>query len=169
MGSERFYSFVQLIDSAHKMIQKIRIDTAPYLGVKSVHIFWIYELYAHPNGLTAAELASKNMISRSLISREIEALHQDGYVEIREISHGKRKNYNALITLTEKGKELARQIVFEGMSVQSRVDEGITEEELASFYATLNKLCNNLKIVAKEREAEDAINSNATPSQNLPQ
>ena len=155
MNSERFYSFVQLIDGVHKLVQKIRIDTAPYLGVKSVHIFWIYELYAHPEGLTAAELASKSMISRSLISREIEALHQDGYVEIREISRGKRKNYNALIILTEKGKKLAQQIVTEGMSVQNRVDEGISEEELASFYDTMNKLCNNLKIVAKERELED--------------
>ena len=155
MTSERFYSFVQLIDSVHKLIQKIRIDTAPDLGVKSVHIFWVYELYAHPEGLTAAELAAKSMISRSLISREIEALHQDGYVDIREMSTGKRKNYNALITLTEKGNNLATQIVCEGLSVQNRVNEGITEEELASFYATLNKLCNNLKIVARERQAED--------------
>ena len=160
MISERFYSFVQLIDSVHKLIQKIRIDTAPYLGVKSVHIFWVYELYAHPEGLTAAELAAKSMISRSLISREIEALHQDGYVEIREMSAGKRKNYNALITLTEKGTRLAKQIVLEGMSVQNRVNEGITEEELASFYATLNKLCNNLKIVAKERQIEDSAIDN---------
>ena len=156
MIAERFYSFVQLIDSVHKLIQKIRIDTAPYLGVKSVHIFWIYELYAHPDGLTAAELAAKSMISRSLISREIEALHKDGYVEIREMSAGKRKNYNALITLTEKGIQLAKQIVLEGMAVQSRVNEGITEEELASFYVTLNKLCNNLKIVAKERQVDDS-------------
>ncbi len=155
MIPERFYSFVQLIDGVHKSIQKIRIDTAPYLGVKSVHIFWIYELYAHPDGLTAAELAAKNMISRSLISREIEALQQDGYVEILESSSGKRKNYNALIKLTEKGKLLAQQIVFEGMSVQTRVDEGITTEELASFYTTLNKLSNNLKIVAMERQAEE--------------
>ena len=56
---------------------------------------------------------------------------------------------------TEKGKKLAQQIVTEGMSVQNRVDEGISEEELASFYDTMNKLCNNLKIVAKEREIED--------------
>ena len=168
MPSERFYSFVQLIDSVHKMVQKIRIDTAPYLGVKSVHIFWVYELYSHPDGLTAAELASKNMISRSLISREIEALHQDGYVEICENSNGKRKNYNALIKLTEKGKNLAQQIVFEGMSVQNRVDEGITEEELASFYATLNKLCNNLKIVAKERQYEDSSEIDETSDADAP-
>ena len=165
MVSERFYSFVQLIDGVHKLIQKIRIDTAPYLGVKSVHIFWIYELYANPHGLTATELATKNMISRSLISREIEALHQDGYVEIHEISAGKRKNYNARITLTEKGKSLAQQIVFEGVSVQNRVNQGITEEELASFYATLNKLCNNLKIVAKERQDEDTAEMDTATDQ----
>ena len=76
------------------------------------------------------------------------------------MSAGKRKNYNALITLTEKGIQLAKQIVLEGMAVQNRVNEGITEEELASFYATLNKLCNNLKIVAKELQIEDSAIDN---------
>ncbi len=152
MTTQRFYLFTQLIDGVHKCIHKLKIDTAPYLGVKSVHIFWVYELYMHPEGMTAAELASRSMISRSLISREIESLQQDGYIKIAENAHGKRKNYNAQILLTDKGRELALHIAREGMAVQNAVNQGISPEELASFYATLEKLYANLRAVAKERE-----------------
>ena len=148
----RFYHFVRLIERIHKSIGKLKLDTAPYFGVKSVHIFWIYELYSHPEGLIAAELASNSMISRSLISREIERLQKDGYVEIFESNHGKRKNYHARILLTPKGKKLAESIFEEGMGIQSEVSRGISQEELLSFYQTLEKLCHNLEDVAKRRE-----------------
>ena len=156
MHSVRFYRFVLLIDGVHKCIQKLRFDTAPCFGVKSVHIFWIYELMAHPEGLNAAELASRSMISRSLVSREIEELLKDGYIAMQETSRGKRKNYNARITLTEKGLELASRIMDEGVKVQNAVSAGISAEELASFYNTLEKLHKNICAVAAEREsAED--------------
>ncbi|MBO5295845.1 MAG: hypothetical protein J6B71_11485 [Clostridia bacterium] len=149
---ERFYLFTLLIDGVHKCIHKIKIDTAPYFGVKSVHIFWIYELRAHPEGLTAAELASRSMISRSLVSRELEMLLQDGYIQMPMMAHGKRKNYNSRITLTEKGEALANAISEEGLRVQGDVNDGISEEEMTAFYVTLEKLHRNLRRVAKERE-----------------
>ncbi len=153
MVTQRFYLFTQLIDGVHKCIHKLKIDTAPYLGIKSVHIFWVYELYMHPEGLTAAELAGRSMISRSLISREIESLQKNGYIEIAQAPHGKRRNYNSAILLTEKGRELAGHITREGMAVQDAVNQGISPEELESFYATLEKLYENLRTVAKERES----------------
>ena len=154
-SQQRFYIFTQLIDGVHKCIHKLKIDTAPYLGVKSVHIFWVYELFMHPEGLTAAELAARSMISRSLISREIESLQEDGYIEIHETAHGKRKNYNSHITLTESGKELAKSILNEALSVQAGVREGISDEELVAFYGTLAKLYENIKKVTVERESAE--------------
>lgn len=156
MQTARFYRFVLLIDGVHKCIQKLRIDTAPYFGVKSVHIFWVYELLAHPEGLNAAELASRSMISRSLVSREIEELHKDGYIEVYETARGKRKNYNSRITLTEKGRELAEKIMEEGMKIQNAAGMDITPEELSNFYATLEKLHRNLSVIAAERENADS-------------
>lgn len=155
MQTVRFYRFVLLIDGVHKCIQKLRIDTAPYFGVKSVHIFWVFELFWHPEGLTAAELASRSMISRSLVSREIDELHKDGYIEVHETARGKRKNYNSPITLTEKGKELAAKIMEEGLKVQNAASTDIAPEELSNFYTTLEKLHRNLCAVAAERENAD--------------
>lgn len=141
LESIRFEKFTLLIDGIHKSISKLKFDTAPYLGVKSVHVFWVYELSLHPDGLTAAEIAAVSMVDRSLISREIAALKKDGYVECEDT--GKKRNYNARITLTEKGRELAEKITEEAIYVQSMVDVGITKEELVSFYSTLEKLYDN--------------------------
>ena len=147
----RFEKFTLLIDGIHKSINRIKIDTAPYLGVKSVHVFWIYQLSLHPEGLTAAEIAAVSMVDRSLVSREIAALEKGGYVAREET--GKKRGYNARITLTERGKELAARITEEAMGVQSKVDEGISEEELASFYLTLEKLYVNFAALsAPERD-----------------
>jgi DNA-binding MarR family transcriptional regulator len=147
LESVRFEKFTLLIDGIHKCINKIKIDTAPYLGVKSVHVFWIYELDRHPDGLTSAEIAAVSMIDRSLVSREIAALEKGGYV-VREDTGGKR-SYNARITLTEKGRELAKTITREVIEVQNSVNVGISGEELESFYATLEKLYTNFSALSQ--------------------
>jgi DNA-binding MarR family transcriptional regulator len=139
-----------LIDGIHKSINKIKFDTAPFLGVKSVHVFWLYELAKHPEGLTAAEIAAVSMIDRSLVSREIAALKRGGYVECEET--GSKRNYNARITLTEDGKQLAEKITREAIEVQSKVDAGITDEELESFYLTLEKLYKNFASISSHKE-----------------
>ena len=146
MESVRFEKFTLLIDGIHKSINKIKFDTAPYLGVKSVHVFWVYELSLHPEGLTAAEIAAVSMVDRSLVSREIAALKKDGYVESEDT--GKKRSYNARITLTDKGRELAEKITKEAIDVQSMVDVGVSEKELENFYSTLEKLYANFASLA---------------------
>ena len=153
MESERFNQFVQLIDGIHKSVNKIKLAVAPTLGVKSVHIFWLYELLSHPEGLTAATLALKSRIDRSLISREVEELRARGYVEVTGGSGEKRKNYNSRIRLTEEGKVLARTITTYAMAAQTAADAGIGEEELTSFYATLEKLAANLSQLSEQPDA----------------
>ncbi len=150
MQMERFNRFVQLIDGVHKSVSKIKLSFAPLLGVKSVHVFWLYELLSYPQGLTAAALASKSKIDRSLISREIEELCERGYVSVMGGSGEKRKNYNSRICLTEQGKALARTIAEYAMAAQNAADVGISEEELVSFYRTLEKISANLADVAEQ-------------------
>ena len=152
MEAVRFEKFTLLIDGIHKSINKIKFDTAPDLGVKSVHVFWIYQLSLHPEGLTAAEIAAVSMVDRSLVSREIAALEKDGYVAREDT--GNKRSYNARISLTDKGNELAEKITQEATNVQSMVDVGITDQELESFYNTLEKLYTNFASLA-DKNADD--------------
>jgi DNA-binding MarR family transcriptional regulator len=158
MELERFGKFTLLIDGIYKNIHKIKLDKAPFMGIKSVHIFWIYLLRRHPDGLTATELAARSEIDRSLVSRELQKLCADGYI-MSVGGTGKRRNYNSRLVLTEKGLALAADIRRRAMEVQARADEGIGEDELAVFYTVLEKLHGNFVKITKERE--EALNENS--------
>ena len=148
MEAQRFNQFIQLIDGIHKSVSKIKLAFAPHLGVKSVHVLWVYELMSHPEGLTASSLALRSRIDRSLVSREIEELRAGGYVEVSG-GVGKRRSYNSRIRLTPKGEQLAQTITMRAMEVQAAADAGVSEQELIDMYRTLEKLSNNLSRVSE--------------------
>lgn len=150
MEDIRFEKFTLLVEGIQKTVNKIKLDIAPCLGVKSVHVFWVWRLFLNPEGLTSAELAARSMIDRSLVSREIAALKKDGYVE--NVTGEGGKNYNRRIVLTERGRELAKRICDLAMAIQQGADDGLTPAELESFYSTLTKIYNNLTKVIKNRE-----------------
>ena len=143
MEQERVMRFTHLIDGIHKRIQKIRTDNAATFGVKGVHVFWVYELLSHPEGLSATELAASSHIDRSLISREISALEARGFVRAEKQS-GKR-TYNSKLVLTETGVEAAKKIKEIAMDFQSEASKDVPVEELEIFYSVLEKLYNNLE------------------------
>ena len=151
MELERFSKFTLLIDGIYKSIHKIKLDNAPYLGIKSVHVFWVYSLRKHPEGLTSTELAALSEIDRSLVSREVAKLCADGYITYVGGS-GKRRNYNSRLVLTEKGMALAEYIRRKAMEIQNLADMDISESELEMFYAVLEKLHANFAKITKERE-----------------
>ena len=149
MENERFSRFIRNVDVVQKNIRKFRVANAEVFGIKSVHILWVYELYRHPEGMSAAELAAASMIDRSLISREIDELKKSGCVVIEDT--GTRRAYNAKITLTEKGRRMAKAVGAAGLDIQKRADFGITEAELESFYRTFEKLSENLERIVAEK------------------
>ena len=157
MESIRFERFTLLIDGIHKSIHKMKIDTAPSLGVKGVHVFWLYELLVHPDGLTAAEIAAVSRIDRSLVSREIETLKDGGYIVSVGPANGRK--YNDRLVLTNKGEELAKRITNIVLDIQNTVSSGISEEELRSFYSTLEKLYQNFQGLADKDVTDiDSVN-----------
>lgn len=150
MDKIRFEKFTLLIDGIHKSVHKIKLDAAPHAGVKGVHVMWVYELYTHPDGLTATEIAAVSRIDRSLVSREIDALMKDGYIECRDKSDKKR--YKGRFVLTERGCELARWITERVLEVQNTVSEGISAEELRVFYSVLERLDRNFEALSERSD-----------------
>lgn len=143
MEQERVIHFSHLIDGIHKRIQKIRTDYAATFGVKGVHVFWVYELLSHPEGLSAASLAASSKIDRSLISREISALEAIGYVSAEK--QGAKRNYNSKIVLTDSGIAAAKKMRGIMLDFQDLADSGVTHDELETFYSVLEKINNNLE------------------------
>ena len=138
MEAIRFERFIYLIEGIHKSIGRIKFDTVPDLGIKSVHVMWLYKLLRHPDGLTASELAAASTVDPSLVSREITALKKSGYIEA-EGGAGKRA-YNARLRLTPAGREIAERIREEAVRVQQEVSREVGECELEAFYTTLEAI-----------------------------
>lgn len=148
MEKDRFIRFALLIGGVNKHLQRIKIDNAAEIGIKGVHAFWLYELYTHPEGMTASELASRAMIDRSLISREIDLLKRNEIVAVK--SEAGKRSYNAKLYLTDRGKILAQRIGDLALRYQREIDRDIGEEELQAFYSTLEKLNRNFARVNGE-------------------
>lgn len=150
MENNRFEKFTLLIDGIHKSVHKLKLDIAPTLGVKGVHVFWVYELSCHPEGLTATEIAAAGRIDRSLVSREIAALVGGGYIA----SHGGSgsRRYNEKFYLTDSGKELSARISDEIFKIQESVSHGIDPKELSVFYSVLERLYDNFEQVLSSDE-----------------
>ena len=146
---DRFESFIVLIDAIHKSINRIKTDIAPESAIKSVHTMWLYELLRNPEGLTATEIAGKTRIDRSLVSRELSALMREGVV--RSASSGGKRNYNTVITLTEKGRDLAEEIAESALKIQNAVSCDVDKDELLIFYSVLERLYNNIEAISNKK------------------
>ena len=145
MDKTGYKRFVLLVEGMHKNIRKAKLSEASDLGIKSVHIFWLEHLRSNPDGLTAAELAAKSGVDRSLISREIEALEGAGCVKLLE--DGRR------YVLTDEGDRLSARIAEKAKEVQTDVNSGISQEELEAFYKTFEKLKDNFDKLLNEKKS----------------
>ena len=141
MESERFEQFRSLISGIYRDIQKLKTKWTEPLGMKSVHIFWVYLLKNHPEGLTAAELSRHSQSTRSLVSREIRELIDLGYVAHVDSSH--KSSYGSKLVLTESGMKVAERISKASLDIQNNVNAGIPQEDLLVLYRTLGILMEN--------------------------
>ena len=144
MEDIRFEEFTHLISNIYKSIQRIKTDEIGRFGLKGVHVSWVYRLSQCPEGLSPAALAKSSGMNRSLISRELDLLLQEGFV--REATEGDgRRRYNLPLLLTDKGLVLAAEIVRVVRDIQEDLDRDVTEEELRIFYRILHKIDTRLE------------------------
>ena len=153
MEAERFEQFTCLISGIYRDIQKIKSKEIVNMGLKNVHVFWMYLLRSHPDGLSASQLAQKGLVTRALVSREITHLTEKGFITAVSTGEGagEKRRYGWKFILTEQGRRVADDISKIAYAVQNQVDHGISEEELQIFYKTLTTLFRNFEeIVEKE-------------------
>lgn len=152
MENEHFEEFASLITGLYRGLQKLKDQYHVGWGMKSVHVFWVYLLRRYPEGLTATELSKYSMTNRSLISREINELENQGYVTTDRKSN--RRRYGWKFLLTEKGMEVAEEIGQTSMEIQKKVNAGISEEDLAAFYRVSKILLENFDRISEESPEE---------------
>ena len=142
LEQERFEEFSSLISGVHGNIQKLKSHYRTQLGLKAVHVFWIYLLRMHPEGMSASELAAAGQSNRSLVSREIDYLFDKGIIVTQQ--NGAKRRYGWKLKLTSEGKQLADIILSVVTDIQNTVSRDIPEEDLITFYRTLRILADGL-------------------------
>lgn len=155
MEEERFEEFCNLISGVHGNIQKLKARYTVQLGIKPVHVFWIYLLRVHPEGMSASELAAAGKSDRSLVSREIDSLLDAGIV--RALGGGERRRYGWKLVLTEKGEALSDIISAVVRDIQNTVSRDIPESDLMAFYRTLHTLSDGFEMLVKNNNIQETI------------
>ena len=155
LDQERFEEFTSLISSVHGNIQKLKTRYTAQLGLKAVHVFWIYLLQTHPEGMSASELAAAGQSNRSLVSREIDDLFDKGIIFTQD--NGNKRRYGWKLMLTSKGKQLADVISAVVTDIQNSVSRDISEQDLISFYRTLRILADGFNKLEKDNDIQEII------------
>ncbi|MDE7256450.1 MAG: MarR family winged helix-turn-helix transcriptional regulator [Clostridia bacterium] len=139
-----FVDFTSSILTLNKIIQKIKTFEIEKLGLKPVHVMCGYYLNKNPQGLTAKELVDLTLEDKAAISRALKIMQKNGYVQYDFNSR------NALIKLTDKGKEIALYISEKADKAVMAGSVDFTEDERIFFYNSLGAIVVHLKNYYKE-------------------
>lgn len=142
---ERFENFTSLISGINRSIKKIKTEEMQEFSLKSQHVSCIY--YIHKNGaLTPKELCDICQEDKAMVSRSLEVLGEKGFLT----GENTNKKYRKLISLSEKGKQIARKVAEKIDKIIKIASAQLSEEKrfamyegLAMINSNLNKICKN--------------------------
>lgn len=142
----RFEIFCTAISSIQRSIQKIeRVEMAKY-GLKGPHAQCMLAMDRHPEGITAARLCEICEKDKAAISRTVSELEQAGMVN-RNDPEGKR--YRSSLLLTEKGKEIARNVNELVYAAVMQASTGYGPEDRQIFVNVLSMIAGNLQKISR--------------------
>jgi DNA-binding MarR family transcriptional regulator len=139
----RFENFAAYIAQANKYILKIKSQGMERFGLKAAHLMCVYYLGKHEEGLTAGELAEYCMEDKAAISKSLSELKSKEFV-VTDNEDGK-KVYRSKYFLSPKGKSAFCEIKDTILHITELVAEGLSMEEGAILYRSLERVVNNLK------------------------
>ena len=96
--------------------------------------------------MTQQELADLMQKDKNSVTSLVDAIERKGFVVRRQSKTDRRSN---TLVLTEKAELLKPGAKEKGISILDKMLEGISEEELRAFLATLRKLTLNMDVSAE--------------------
>lgn len=152
--NDRFETFTVLIASVSRSIRRIKTETMAEYNLKSPHVSCLYYLYKRP-GMTAAELCELCEEDKAAVSRSILYLEKNGFLSreggsSRGTTREGGKHYRVPLMLTEQGSDVAARIVERIDRVLEAVAEGVSAEDRAIMYRTLEQINRNLRAICEE-------------------
>jgi len=141
---DRFERFSFAISEIYRYWHKIAADVMEQYGMKGPHAVYFTTLYQYPQGVTAARLAELCGKDKADVSRAVAAM------EKKELLRKQGNSYRALLTLTEDGESIARQVNEKAMAAVTYGGRGLSDEQREVFYHCLDTIASNLQTLSKE-------------------
>lgn len=139
---QRFETFTVQIAKISKCIRKIKTEEMAEFDLKSPHVSCIYYLYQNNGEMTATDLCEVSNEDKASISRSIDYLENNGYIECESKTE---KRYKSPLFLTEKGKGVGEKISKKVDNIVNLASPKMSDSERIKFYQTLTKISNNLQ------------------------
>lgn len=134
----RFETFTVLVSRISRNIRKLKNQEMSDYNLRSAHISCLYYLYAS-RGLTATDLCERCDEDKATISRALEYLESNGYLEPEA-----ERRYRSPLVLTQKGEETGRIIAEKINGILEQISGGLTEAERLAFYRSLAIISDSL-------------------------
>ena len=145
---ERFETFTVLINQLSRSIRRIKAEQMESINLKGPHVSCLYYL-SKDGPLTAAELCDLCEEDKAAVSRSLEYLEQNGYLQIPE---GKR--YRRPLMLTQKGAAAGAEVSRRIDSVVALASCDVQEEDRRAMYRALSVISKNLEKISQNQEKQ---------------
>ena len=126
-------------------IQRLRLLYLKQFGLTGIHFVCIVALDGKGE-LTAKELMEEDVVDKAQVSRALNDLIDKCYVQAVP---GQTGVYKKKYALTDKGREMAGKVKQIAADIVLKADEGISEEDIAVMYSTLDRIYSNLYEVGR--------------------
>lgn len=143
----KFKKFTTLVARCSRVIKRIKSSEMSEFNLKSPHVSCLYYLYINEKPMTLKELCVVCDEDKSYISKALETLENDGYIECYSKTE---KRYNSPIQLTAKGIEVAEKVTNKANKIAEMASEGLSNEERLIFYTCFNSILSNLENIIEK-------------------
>lgn len=147
---DRFIRFSHATESVLKAITRYKNECLSRYGLRGMHLMTMVCLFrSGDSGLTPGDLSRICAVDRAFVSRTTGDLIRLGYLTV----DGGR--YNARISLSERGAAVTAEIYRMLNDAVARITDGVSDEEVETFYAVLNRFGKNLNGMSGPSPAPD--------------
>ena len=105
--------------------------------------FMLIDLLWNQGAMTQQQLADQMQKDKNSVTKLVDAIERKGFVIRQQNADDRRSN---ILVLTEKAEMLKPGAKQKGISILDHMLDGISEDELHSFLATLRKLNHNMSV-----------------------
>lgn len=144
---DRFEKFSLAIAEISRCWHKIAAEELAKYSLKAPHVTYLLTLSRYPEGLTAPRLAELCDRDKADVSRMMSILENKGLVT----KIGTNPNrYRGRLYLTAEGQAVAQELAQRAELAVELAGKGLTDENRAIFYESLETITNNLRKICQE-------------------